>query len=78
MNEKRKTIDPKDDHRREECPECRGTGYISAQNCSSCGASGQIIVHSHEHRHGETLHDHPHHHADPHRPGDGTEHDHGH
>jgi RecJ-like exonuclease len=65
-------------HRTQDCPECRGTGKISARNCRSCGATGQIIVHSHEHRHGETLHDHPHPHAEPHRPGDATEHDHGH
>lgn len=65
-------------HRMEKCPECRGTGKISAQNCKGCGATGKIIVHSHEHRHGETLHDHPHHHAEPHHPGDRTEHNHGH
>lgn len=40
-----------------DCPECRGTGKISAQNCSSCGATGQIIVHSHGHAHGSTVHD---------------------
>ena len=51
-----------------ECPECKGTGKISSQNCSSCDATGQIIVHSHEHRHGSTLHDHPHSHSEPHHP----------
>jgi len=54
--------------RMEECPECMGTGKISAQNCSSCDATGQIIIHSHTHRHDTTAHDHPHHHAEPHHP----------
>jgi len=62
----------------EECSECRGTGKIGAANCSSCNATGQIIVHSHPHRHGDTVHDHPHHHQDPHHPGDATVHDHRH
>ncbi len=61
-----------------ECPECRGTGKISAQNCSSCGATGQIIVHSHSHGHGDTQHEHPHSHAEPHRPDDETTHEHNH
>lgn len=61
-----------------ECPECRGTGKISSQNCSSCDASGQIIVHSHRHGHGDTRHDHPHSHAEPHRPDDDTTHEHSH
>lgn len=60
------------------CPECRGTGKISAQNCQSCDATGQIIVHSHRHGHGDHAHDHPHSHPEPHRPGDDTTHDHSH
>ncbi|AOY58231.1 MULTISPECIES: hypothetical protein [Desulfococcus] len=61
-----------------ECPECRGTGKISAQNCSNCDATGQIIVHSHGHRHGENFHDHPHSHKEPHHPEDDTVHGHRH
>ena len=64
--------------RTEDCPECRGTGKIQAGNCTSCNATGQIIIHSHEHRHGDTVHDHPHHHQEPHTPGDDTAHDHTH
>lgn len=62
----------------EVCPECRGTGKISARNCAGCDASGVIIVHSHPHRHGETRHDHPHAHPHAHHPGDDTPHDHRH
>jgi DnaJ-class molecular chaperone len=62
----------------EDCPECRGTGKISSENCDSCGGEGQIIIHSHTHSHGEHNHDHPHPHGEPHRPGDDTKHDHGH
>ena len=65
-------------HRVEECLECRGTGKIGARNCSSCDATGKIVVHSHEHRHGDTVHDHPHHHHEPHQPGDDTPHEHSH
>jgi RecJ-like exonuclease len=65
-------------HQTEECPECKGTGVISAQNCSSCNATGEIIVHSHTHRHGPQEHDHPHHHTEPHHPDDDTEHTHDH
>lgn len=61
-----------------DCPECMGTGWIDAGNCSSCNATGKIIVHSHKHGHGGDTHDHPHAHAHPHRPGDKTVHDHGH
>jgi hypothetical protein len=62
----------------ENCPECRGTGKISAVNCSSCGGSGEIIIHSHMHSHGENTHDHPHPHDEPHHPEDDTRHEHGH
>jgi hydrogenase nickel incorporation protein HypB len=65
-------------HRLEECIECRGTGKIAAGNCTKCNATGQIIIHSHEHRHGDSVHDHPHPHQDPHQPGDDTPHDHTH
>lgn len=65
-------------HRVEECIECRGTGKIDAGNCSSCNATGQIIIHSHPHWHGENVHDHPHPHEEPHAPGDDTPHEHSH
>ena len=61
-----------------ECIECMGIGKISAQNCESCDAAGEIIVHAHVHRHGDIVHDHPHPHGEPHHPGDGTEHSHRH
>lgn len=61
-----------------ECPECRGIGKISAQNCSSCGGTGKIIVHSHPHQHGSTVHDHPHSHDEPHHPDTDATHDHTH
>ncbi len=66
------------DEKHEDCPECRGTGKIGAENCDACGGEGQMIVHSHPHRHGDDSHDHPHPHGEPHRPGDDTRHDHGH
>ncbi len=66
------------DHNFSDCPECMGTGRISAQNCGSCDGTGTIIVHSHRHAHGGSVHDHPHSHMHPHRPGDDTAHRHGH
>jgi RecJ-like exonuclease len=62
----------------EDCPECRGTGKISAVNCSACGGSGEIIIHSHMHSHGDNTHDHPHPHDEPHHPKDDTSHKHKH
>lgn len=62
----------------EDCPECRGTGKISASNCSTCEGKGEIIIHSHTHSHGENTHDHPHPHEEPHHPKDDTQHDHKH
>lgn len=65
-------------HETADCPECRGIGKISALNCSGCQGLGEIIVHSHAHRHGDTLHDHPHPHAEPHQPGEPDIHEHRH
>lgn len=59
---------------KQECPECEGTGVISERNCSSCGGAGQIVVHSHIHRHGDTVHDHPHPHSAPHHPDEEVDH----
>ena len=61
-----------------ECPECKGTGRIKAENCSLCEGTGRIIIHSHSHQHDDTVHDHPHPHDQPHHPEDRTGHIHRH
>jgi hypothetical protein len=62
-------------HRLENSSGSMGTGKISAQNCGSWDATGQIIIYSHQHRHGTSVHDHPRLHAHPHHQQDDTTHE---
>ncbi len=64
--------------KKQECPECEGTGKMSARNCHTCGGSGDIMVHSHEHSHGDMTHSHPHPHDHGHDPKDDVSHEHSH
>lgn len=64
--------------KKQQCPECEGIGKVQAVVCTSCEGAGEIIIHSHKHTHGDTVHDHPHSHTEGHHPEDDTGHEHRH